>query len=431
MKLVSMSDWIKRWYKENFKQFSVKAPKEVWGKIAISLNKWPKHWYKKNTEQLNIKQKPSNWVSLEEKLQSVGLQQNNVYKGVFNYVRRVTIILTLLILPIKTSDYLWDFNQKINYTSSVAQSKEVISKKSLARKNNFADKTISNREKTDINKNSTLKENKLDNSKAEKYHTNKEEELQQPENNQNTVSKIESSNSENEFAELDFKLKPEVSTPKSKLIQLELNINEVKKDKNSLFINAGTSLQKATFINPISQRTLKENNELSKGFNIAFSLGVEKYLSENSSLKFNLFFGDKKSQGFKNTEGNETYKSYIEASYISGLLSYSQNVFKIKDKWKFNVNSGLFFSYLTNTVETENEIDIQRVTSGFNNFDIGLSAGLSADYRLSKNTYLFGDLNYNLGAANIFKGTETIPREFFRTHTSSLFFTLGVKRAIF
>lgn len=424
-------EWYIKWFKHRASKAPVERPSpESWFKIDSKIGDWLAFWYTSNKNESGPLPSDSVWNALNAQLeiQSVQKRTKRMY-----WVRSVAATLLLLVVPTLIHDSFYT----AQFQSSQAKSN---TQKASGNSSQFSS--------TD-NPNLTLNadsENKIGG--LEMHQTS----VQTLEGLPATVSTIALSKNEQSTDEFLTHTVPQIPSdameienllashlPQKPIVRLDDHLSADLKEAsyrdpletNKWKIGVAVNCQSSNLLNPINQLGMKSSSQITLLWNQNFSyeFSVSRRLRNNALIDATIVFNDKKYQFYKDFVGPDYIEKSTVLTYQSLSIDYHHPIFQglLTQNFGLELNGGVFGSYRTRIEEKWGDQDRYDLRDGFRNYNIGLSLGLNGIFHLTPKVDVITGLYNRNGILNIFKGTETIPANFYKTYTSSFGLKIGMK----
>lgn len=423
-----MEDWLKKWYNNQFEQIDVSPSSKVWDNISQSIEEWPRHWYKTNTDDLKTSPRASTWESIQSQIVNI----NYPARTRPAYVLISVITLLLSVIPVSLSDgHLGTTNSK-DYKLAIntknkgeKESKPTFKVAQRASQNN--DKQI----------NSIAVNQASEQSSAHMEDTpNNDISLTKVESNlpESSIGKTEKDKTNNLIvhdspAEMDYEasiLRPSRITYPSFNITDNLVLASKGSFNPKYSVGLHVAPQFSSHFNPLRAKIkASEEDEILNPVSVGFDLSLEKYISAKNSVRINLRGNNVKSLKF--TEQNIAKEMTV--SYLSLDLFYSRRwPLDSSEKLYLKTNIGIFAGYAISKGVNYNEERVAYIEDGLRDLDFGNSLGIILSRKLSNKMSLEVGVNSQFGVMNIFKGTDVLPSNYFRSSTLSYGLSVGITR---
>jgi hypothetical protein len=412
-----MKDWLKKWYNNQFEQIDISPSSKVWDNISESLEEWPKHWYKTNTNDLKTSPRASTWESIQSQI--VNIKYPARARPAYALISVATILLS--IIPMSVSDGY--FNITNSKVSKLAINTQDLGEQESKSTLNVTDEALND---SDIKGGNSLSLNQIDGKDNSK--------IDNKPSNAVLLDRIISTTPE--------KITPEIekgntnysisSMQLSRINYPSINVSDnlVLASKSSFIPNYSVGLhlvsQFSSHLNPLRAKIkASDEGEIFNPVTVGFDLSFEKYISSKNSVRINLRGNNVKSLQFN----EQNTAKEMTLNYLSLDLFYSRKwSLDNSDKLYLKTNIGVFAGYAISKGVNYNEERVAYIEDGLRDIDFGNSIGLLLSRKLSNRMRLEVGATSQFGVMSIFKGTDVLPSNYFRSTSISYGLTVGITK---
>lgn len=403
-----MADSIKRWYKNRFSKLKVIAPQSVWENVRVELNPPEAFWYRKSAREVeHVTPQNNTWEGLSVQLAYLNEMKRSARRFVY---RTAGVMVVFALIPLSLVNNL-DFTTK-SFEPLIP----------IAVIGDFP-VVIDSEEPDEVGVDPAI--------------------LVETQNfdlpDQQRVLPSELPN----WAEAEALIEPmpinqiSIGTPREVVIPVSRGIMEPVLPKRKIassqgfFIGPKTVLQFTSFLNPISTQAVKDNNPLINKIdaNISYGIQADWHFNRLNGIGAGFMFNDQRNQRVNDIVNGEYTSQRLDMTFIS-LDMFYKRLLPLPSRNNpggeaFAIVAGGFVAYRTQSAldfyhAQFDQTDFKSVDAGFK-FELEYGKILSPHWRVST------AMTYKIGAVNLFKGTEKVPEDFYRTHSNSYGGTLGVQ----
>ncbi len=413
-----MKDWIDEWYNNQFDQIDLTPSSEVWENISQAMEDWPKHWYSFNAKDLGTKPRSNTWEQLNIHLSD---ERRVLRANRFSYITAAVASFLLLVIPLKTEDFLFSEDFQIaslaGFISSPDLSDPIRSNSKIQKEENTLGTVIADRRNSSFAYIDTINHN-LNEETASILKDNSPYVLNRSILKSGiTIDSEDSGDFRNEVN----RMLPIRQTSLAQInLSRELSFNGVYDSKRWLSLSIMPQL--STLNNPMSQSSFSTEAKILPRLSLTYAFSAGHKLNKRNGLKLAVLFNNNKSLMIE----SDKVQRNINLRYLSlaALYTSSWNIGR-QNRLRFNTEVGLFASTLTNKEVLFDEERVSSLEDGYGEVDAGAIFGVAISSKITNRWSLFTGVNTQIGLLNIFQGNQVIPSDFFKTSTKAVGLTIG------
>jgi hypothetical protein len=227
-------------------------------------------------------------------------------------------------------------------------------------------------------------------------------------------------------------------TGSDRIISLPVLKSDFSENKNRDLIEYDNSLKSGSWLsfalapqisslnNPMSQSAFKaEDQRVVYTPSLTYEVAAGYKFNRRNGVKLAMLLNNQKSLQVS----TETDERSISLNYLSiGALYTSSWQVGHSRRLSLNTEAGLLAGISTKNDVLFNTERIDYLEEGYSRFDAGVIFGASLSTKLNDHWSLSTGVNSQVGIVNIFKGTDAIPADFFKTSTQSISLNIGLIR---